>query len=308
MTAAVLTPPPVAQRVPVSSVRETVLRNLERVESYPTLSATAVRAAALVHNPNTSAGELATLIRGDGVLAAAVLRSANSLAYRGRSAVADIRQAVVRVGLQECGRLISTLGVKGLYDSHPPGVRRRCEILLRHSLFVAHISTGLNRAVALGFAGAEFTGGLLHDIGRVIACVNAPTDAVVADPLDFREDGETLARERDLLGIDHCAIGYQFAMRNGLPEAIVRVVLNHHRPHEEQLQRDLVALVAVADRVANHAQSEREIARYQLAACPAFAVLAAGWAPDRQATLQRALPEVVVKALRDTRRMLKTCA
>jgi HD-like signal output (HDOD) protein len=128
------------------------------------------------------------------------------------------------------------------------------------------------------------------------------------DAVPVREDDGTIDAERTAFGIDHCAIGYQFATRNGLPDNVVRVTLNHHRPKEEHFQRDLVALVAVAENVANHVQREHNIAGYGLEACPHYEVLASGWKQKRENAFATALPAAVVQAIRDTRHMLKSIA
>ncbi|MBA4065367.1 MAG: hypothetical protein C0501_16975 [Isosphaera sp.] len=290
------------------SVREAVLRELDRVEAYPTLSATAVQVIALSDNPDASAGTVAGLVRRDGVLAAAVLRAANSWAYRGKTAVNDIQQAVLLLGLQECSRLVSALGVKATYAKHPPAVRERCDVLLRHSLFVARLAAGAAKLTGVSNPGAAFAAGLLHDIGRVVACVRCPDAFAEADPIDFAEDDGTLGRERDVLGIDHCAVGFQFATKNTLPEGVARTILNHHRPAEEHLQRGLVTLVTVADRVANHVQREHQIAGYDLGACPFFATLAESCTGSQEKALRAGLPNLVVKAIRETRALLKSTA
>jgi putative nucleotidyltransferase with HDIG domain len=178
-------------------------------------------------------------------------------------------------------------------------------VLLRHSLFVGRLAAGLARLGAVCPPGPAFTAGLLHDVGRVVLCVKC--DGVVSDPPAAREDDATPEAERAAYGIDHCAIGYQFATRNGLPENVVRTALNHHRPQDERFQPDLVALVAVAERVANHAQWTHKVADYDLAACPRFEALAAGWPRKRAAAFRAGLAAATVQAIRDTRRMLKAC-
>jgi putative nucleotidyltransferase with HDIG domain len=305
MSTALLTRLPVAEHTPVPSIRQTVLTNLDHIDAYPTLSDTTIRAMAMVNNPDVSSAEVAGLIYRDSVLAAAVLQMANNWMYRGRKVVADVQQAVIRIGLKECGKLLCAIGLRGMAHNHSPAVQKRCEAILRHSLFVAHLASAISRTIHRDYNGAEFTAGLLHDIGRVIACVKAPLDFAIADPIDFAEEESILQRERDQFGIDHCAIGYLFATKNNLPEGIVRVVLNHHRPYEEQLQQELVALVAVADRLGNFAQREHKIAGYDLSNCPFYPFLVQYWPKEQKAALRRALPMIVVQAIRETRQMLK---
>jgi hypothetical protein len=84
-------------------------------------------------------------------------------------------------------------------------------------------------------------------------------------------------------------------------------MLHHHRPADDAVHRELVSLVAVTERMAAHVQRKHNIAGYNLVACPHFPVLARGWTATRATAFHKALPAVVVQALRDTRAMLKSC-
>jgi putative nucleotidyltransferase with HDIG domain len=291
---------------PASTVRQTVLNDLDRVDTYPTLSDTAIRVVGMADRSDVSVAEVAAVVRRDGVLAARILRVANSCAFRGRGVIEDVQQGVLRIGLQECTRILCAMGLRSVYEGHPPAVRARCDALLRHSLFVGRLASGLARIGAVVPPAVAFTAGLLHDIGRVILCVKC--DGTIAAPPSTRETDETPAAERAVYGIDHCAIGYQFATRNNLPETVVRAALNHHRPEEEQFQRPLVALVAFAERVSNHVQWHHNVAGYDLDACPRFEVLSDNWGAKRAGALRAGLADAAVQAIRDTRRMLKSCA
>jgi HD-like signal output (HDOD) protein len=286
-------------------LRRTILEDLDRVENYPTLSETAVRAMALVNNADSSAAEVGAIIRRDSVLASAVLRRANNWTLGSRRTIDNVQQAVVRIGILECGKLLCTLGMRALYNKYPPAVQKHCDAIHRHSLFVANLAMGINKAVGLGFTGSEFTAGLLHDMGRVIICVKTPPDAY-AEPAD-RCSETVLQQEREQYGIDHCAVGYQFGIRNNLPEPLIRVALNHHRPEDERIQADLVSLIAFVNRIAHHVQRQHNIAGYDLASCPVLPFLSRTWDEDQEAALRRSLHAVVVNAIKETRAMLKSC-
>lgn len=285
--------------------RQHILQDLERVETYPTLSETTVRVMAMVNNTDSSAAEIGAMIRRDAVVAAAVLRRANNWVLGGGKVIDDVQQAVVRLGMLECGKLLCTLGVRAMYNRCPEPVQKRCDAVHRHSLFVANLAAGINRAVGLGYTGVEFTAGLLHDIGRIIIAVKVPPDA--PELPEERNSEACLWEERDLFGVDHCAVGYQFAVHNGLPEPLVRVAINHHRPEDERLQPDLVSLIAFVNRIANHVQRKHNIANYQLRDCPVLPFLSRHWDNDQEYALKRSLPEVVVRAIKETRAMLKSC-
>ncbi len=284
-----------------------VVSDLDRVDTYPTLSDTTVRVLGMVNNSASSVAEVAGIVRRDGVIAGAVLRVANSCAIRGGKAIEEVQQAVLRMGFQECCKLLSTMGVKSMYNRYPAAVQDRCDALLRHSLLVARLASGLSKEAGVGIPGPAFTAGLLHDIGRVVACVKCPDDTATAAFLTGEETEDALKLERGRLGTDHCAVGADFAARNKLPESIVRVVRYHHRPAEEDVHRELVALIAVTERIVNHVQTRHNVTAYNLVACPHFSVLARGWSPARATAFHKLLPGAVVQAMRDTRTMLKSC-
>jgi putative nucleotidyltransferase with HDIG domain len=300
MPASLLNSPPTTP----TEARQAILKDLEDVESYPMLSETTIWAMAMVDNPNISLAEVADLVRRDAVIAAAVLRRAND-PLLGGSPVDSIQQAVLRVGLQECGKLLSVMGARAMAERHPEVVQQRCDEVHRHSLFVAHLASEMNRAAGLGFGGVEFTAGLLHDIGRVILYVKCPPEFTESAPTSAGGE-DVLGVERARFGIDHCELGFHFAERNGLHGQLRRAILGHHRPWEEQEEPELVALVAFANRLTNHAQWGRNVSRYGFSACRAFRALTRRWSGPREDAFIRALPGAVRKALRSTRAVLKS--
>ncbi|MBP3957991.1 HDOD domain-containing protein [Gemmata sp. G18] len=287
--------------------RKIVVTGLDRPDTYPTLSDTTVRVMGMAARDDVSVAEVAGIVRCDAVLAAGVLRAANSCALRGGRAIEDVHQAVLRMGLHECCNLLRTMGVKNVYNRCSAAVQERCDAILKHSLFVARLAAGISKDAGIGHPGSAFTAGLLHDIGRLVACVKCPDDATAVSVLTADESEDTPRLEREHLGSDHCSIGHAFAVRNKLPETIARAILHHHRPAGETAHRELVALVAVAERLAAHVQRKHNIVGYNLVACPHFPVLAHGWTPVRAAAFHKALPGTVVQAIRDTRAMLKSC-
>jgi putative nucleotidyltransferase with HDIG domain len=288
---------------PAQELRRAILLDLDRVGTYPTLSDTALRVMTMADREDVSIAEVAAVVRRDGVLAASVLRVANCVAVRGRNEISDLQGAILRIGIRECTRVLAAMGVRRMYEGHSEVVRARCDALLRHSLFVARLASGLAKLGGRTAPEAAFTAGLLHDMGRVVMCVKCGTAG--AEPPPAREDDDTPAAERETYGVDHCAVGYQFATRNALPEGSVRAALNHHRPEEEQLQQELVALVAVAERVGNHAQWNHTVSDYKLKSCPRFEVLSMNWGQKSVDAFAAGLAGATVRAIRDTRKMLK---
>jgi putative nucleotidyltransferase with HDIG domain len=251
---------------------------------------------------------VANLIRRDPVIASAVLRRANNWVLYGTKRVIDnIQQAVLRVGLQECGKMLCMMGMRAMADGHSKAVQARCDVVHRHSLFVAQLASEINRTSGFGFSGVEFTAGLLHDIGRVIIFVKSPLETTEDAPTSVMGE-DILSLERTRFGIDHCALGFQFAQKNNLPEQIRRAILNHHRPEEEHFEFKLVSLIAIANVIANHVQRQHNITDYKPSVCPIFKAMASRWTGQREEVFVKSLPGIVVRAIKNTRVMLKSFA
>lgn len=294
------TPPP---RKPSGSG---VFANLDKLETLPHLSDTTVRAMALANNPDATLADMAALIRRDGVLAAGLLKVANSVVYRGSSDVTDVQQAVMRIGLRGCANILAAAGVKNIYAKMPPRVRVACENVLRHSLFVGGLATAVARSLRLSLGGDEYTAGLLHDIGRVVMCVHAPDLYAEVCTSAYDAAPNALHMEREAFGTDHCAAGVLFAVKNNLPTRIGRAIQHHHDPVNEGEFRQLTAVVALADAIANHLTEHRTLDTFDLAADPAFGMLRRLVVSERTAEFSAALKRLVVDCVRQTRTVLKS--
>lgn len=283
-----------------------LFQNLDQVESLPHLSDTAVQAMTLANSADSTLAEMTNVIRRDGMMAAAVLKLANSAVYRGSGEVTDLAQAVVRIGFKGCGQLVSGIGMKSIYHGHPPAVQAGCETILKHSLFVATLAAAVRRVLFLDLNGEEFTAGLLHDIGRVVMCCKASDEYLAAGLPEHDEADDLLAMEREAFGSDHCAVGSLFAVKNNLPTRIARVILNHHEPAAEREHRQLVALIALCDALANHMQLHHNLTGFDPDADAGFGTLATTLDADRLTRLRDQLPKVVVHCLKETRSMLRS--
>lgn len=263
-----------------------VLENLKaavgNINRLPTLPEAATRAMAIAKDANCSLAKLSAVIERDPALAAGILKLANSALYRATCGAGNLRQAIVCLGLRECQNVILAVGMRSLFRTVPRGHQPRFEGLWRHSFLTACLCRRLGVSLGMAFEGEEFAAGLSHDIGRVLIALGAPDHAEAADPLDFIEGPELLLREQTVLGTDHCYFGSWFANLSNLPAAIVNAIQFHHFPEAAQEHKPVVALVAVADHMANYVQRERRAEGYDATLNTAWAVLQPYAAPGRR--------------------------
>jgi putative nucleotidyltransferase with HDIG domain len=77
--------------------------------------------------------------------------------------------------------------------------------------------------------GSAFTGGLLHDVGKL--AIAKTIGAGHASTPRWLRPGETmLSIERDTLGADHSEVGAELARRWELPDAVALAIRWHHGP------------------------------------------------------------------------------
>lgn len=294
---------------PRESAGGNVFGKLSKLETLPHLSDTAVRAMALCNNPDATLSEMADVINRDGVMAAALLKLANSVVYRGTTEVTSLQMAVVRLGMRGCRSVVSAAGMRNLYAKMPAAVKTTCENVLRHSLFVGGLATAIARSLRMALGGEEYTAALLHDIGRVVLCVNAPDQFADLPAAINDADPAVRAAEKEVFGGDHCDIGLLFAVRNNLPVRIGKAIQNHHTPEAaEGDTRPLTAVVALADGIANHLQEHRTLDNFPLDTDPAFGMLRRLVVSERVSQFPTELKKLVVGCVRDTRATLKSMA
>lgn len=218
------------------------------------LPAVATQAVEIANDPNCSIERFTAVINRDAKLAADILKLANSAAYSPGTPILNLNQAVVRLGFRQCKNLILSSSMTALMKKMTLDQEWVREILSRHAFVTAMLGVHVNKALAAGFQGEEFTGGLMHDFGRLLFAVTFGEQFAQLDPLEFEESPETLDRERQLAGTDHGSLGAWFAQGNRLPASLVEVVRYHHQPELAQDSPRLVALVAACDHMANHIQ------------------------------------------------------
>lgn len=226
---------------------------VKTIEAMPPLPQQAIRILKELNSDNSSARSVAELASQDPVLAAGILRTANSAAYSVGAPVVGVQEAIANLGFSTVRTLMLRMKLDGQQQagSAPAGSNTELEELWTHGMAVSQIAEVL--AVKYG-ADKQYcsTLGLLHDLGKLV---------ILRGPRELREklhsavtpgEGE-IARERRVLGADHADIGAYVAALWQLPPDIIEGIRFHHSPHlmpEDKFSADLRKSVAVVN-VAN---------------------------------------------------------
>lgn len=222
---------------------------LGTVQDLPPMPQTVFKAREIMADPKAGFDALAKLIESDQAIAAKVLKLANSSYYAMRGEVSSIQRALVVLGNNTLGELITLGGVSGLLGDRLEGYGLDVGDLWKHSLAVAFGSRMIAEQMAPSLANDAFTSGLLHDSGKLIL------DSYVIERWqefeDVMADSENnfLEAEKQVLSFDHPEIAAEVCKAWHIPLPLTQAIRYHHQPSRSQ-ENQLAYIVHIADATA----------------------------------------------------------
>lgn len=226
-------------------------RNLETLnyrleeQKLSTISDVVTKVMEVIHDPKSSAMELAKIFEVDQTLSANLLKVANSAYYNTTGMYVDnIRNAIVRVGYKKTQEIVISATVCELFqDETLIGDFSRRE-LWKSSMGVAIANRMIYTDVFKSDVGFPFLAGLLHNIGIVFLDQffhhNGFRDAV-----SNREKNQTILiqEEKKYIGITHEEVGEKIAEEWKFSNELKYIIANHHTM--EKADKELEKLVNV---------------------------------------------------------------
>lgn len=201
--------------------------------------------------PQTTAQEIENLIRLDAGLAAETLRLANSAVFAQARPCDTFTEAVIRLGFREIYRLATTKIVSRWLRNDVAGYGWEPGDLYRHSLTVAVAADLLAKRSKLVDAEIAYTGGLLHDVGKLALAYVCSDQFERIRQLQQQEQVPWRQAEHEMLGYDHTDVGGALLSTWGFPPSLVQVVCFYPRPaRSAQEHRTLVGVVHAAKHLA----------------------------------------------------------
>ena len=218
-----------------------------QVHSLPCIPKVAQDLIQQFDNPHTNVDSIARNIALDPVIAAKVLRLANSARFRGSRESASVEDAAMRLGFNTLRTLVLASAVTGAFQA-PPGFDLKG--FWGHSFQVASISRLLakTRGVAVEIA---FTCGMMHNIGELLIQTGVPE---LAERLNQNGKdmgaAQRVALETLQLGFGFPEVGAELARLWQLPELIQHAIAYQSRPTQAPADMPLPRVLAQAVSIA----------------------------------------------------------
>lgn len=210
----------------------------------PVFNATALRIQQEVAKEEPDIRLVEKMIVSDQSLTAKVLSVSNSSFYKGLSQVATVRNAIVRLGINEVSNIVMLVTHEDKFRSKDPFVHDNMRTLWRHSLGCALGSNWLAKKSGLhALAHEAFFAGLLHDVGKLFI-LTVIDELKHSDNLDIQPSDALLLEAMNSL---HASHGYSLMKHWNLPEKYCEIVRDHHSEALDPKDM-LLNLVRLADK------------------------------------------------------------
>jgi putative nucleotidyltransferase with HDIG domain len=202
---------------------------LERLQDIPTLPVVATRINELINDPESSAADIAEVLKKDQVLTAKVLKLINSPYYGIPGGVTEVQRALAFLGFNTIAQLVLGLSVFSLFPSDGQSEGFSIPDFWKHALGAAVCSEQIAKRINYPRPEEAFTCGLLHDIGKLVMYQIAKPLLleIVASAKSQKKSFVEIERDMDVPG--HGFLGEHIAAKWGLPQVIRGAIRYHHQ-------------------------------------------------------------------------------
>lgn len=213
----------------------------------PVFNSIAMKVQKEISKQEPNIGLIEKLIIGDQALTGSVLRVSNSNFFRGFSAVSTVRQAIVRLGINEIANIVTMTTHKNNFHSKDPFIQGNMRKLWQHSVGCALSASWIAKNTSFsGIANEAFFAALLHDVGKLLILK-------VIDEIKQSGKLQTSISDEVLVGAMnnlHTNFGHMLMMKWNCPEKYALVAKDHHL--EDLKTNDyIIIIVRFANNVCN---------------------------------------------------------
>jgi HD-like signal output (HDOD) protein len=210
----------------------------------PVFNTTALRIQQEIAREEPNLRLIEKLIVSDQSLTAKVLSVSNSSFYKGLQQVATVRNAIVRLGINEVSNIVMLVTHENNFRSKDTFVHGIMRKLWRHSVGCAMGANWLAKQCGLhALAHEAFFAGLLHDVGMLFI-LTVIDDLKHANQSQAQPSNALLVEAMETLHTNH---GHSLMSQWNLPQEYSQIARDHHL-EEFDPNNLLLALVRLADK------------------------------------------------------------
>lgn len=220
-----------------ASIPETVRRLLaSQPIELPIFHPVALKLQKMLSNYDFTVDEVSQVANEDMSLASQMLKIANSPMYMGRSKVATIKEAVIRLGAQQVINLVIAASQASVHSSSNKALDHYMRNLWIHSHSCALGAKWLAHSCGMrGVADETYLAALLHDVGKLYL-LKSIERLVGAGVISSMFDDELIL---EIFEAMHVEQGYRMMQHWNFPAMYCDVIRDHHAPEWDTVNKML---------------------------------------------------------------------
>jgi HD-like signal output (HDOD) protein len=201
----------------------------EYVESdrviLPPFDKTALRIQMEIQKKDAQVSKIEKLIIADPAMSSQILKLANSTFFRGLSKVMTVRDAIVRLGLDEITRMVLILTQRDIYSTKDTFILNYRNTLWQHALVCALVSQWVAREAGYEELIQEvFFASLMHDIGKLFL-ITVIEKIKSSKEIPFVPSAAII---NEIIRTQHAEQGFRLLEKWNIPEKYCQVAKEHH--------------------------------------------------------------------------------
>ena len=226
------------------TIPETVRRLLaSQPIELPIFHPVALKLQKMLSDYDFTVEEVANVANEDMSLASQMLKIANSPMYMGRSKVATIKEAVIRLGAQQVINLVIAASQASVHTSTNPALDHYMKQLWLHSHSSAIGAKWLAHSCGMrGVADETYLAALLHDVGKLYL-LKSIERLVGAGVISSMFDDELIF---EIFEAMHVEQGYRLMQHWNFPSMYCDVIRDHHADQWDSVNK-MLAIVRFAN-------------------------------------------------------------
>ena len=203
-------------------------RTINSIAELPTLPTIYMKLSRILNVQNSSIRMISNIISEDLAVSAMVLKIVNSALYGLHHKIGDMQRAIVILGLNEIKNLVLATSMYKTIKQLKSSSAFDMQEFWKHSIGCAILAKVLAETAYIKDPEDVFTGGLLHDIGKLIhfTYLREEFEGVVANVVET--GSQMFESEKKILGFDHTQTGSALARKWCLPRKTINMIAHHH--------------------------------------------------------------------------------
>ncbi len=233
-----------------------ILKQIDKIRELPTLPSIVFEVTRMLQDLSVSAEKLGEVIEADQTMALKLLKLVNSSFYGFQFKISSIKEAIIILGVNTVGHVVLSISIINSFSLQKNHKEFNIQDFWKHGVSVATISKFLADKTDTTLSSDCFTGGLIHDVGKLILAEYFPEHfekiwcTSVENAISFHE------AEIMLDSIDHAEMGSYLALKWFLPRSLVSAIGSHHCVFFSD--QKTASIIRMADLIANTCQKNEE--------------------------------------------------